>query len=137
VYAKKTGPEQCMQVKTPKEHAIYPLHTLSSAPLPPFMPFISPLRSRHLRRLQMPSSSHRRWRIGQLRSKLASSSFRPSISQRLLTSQGTNHEKTSTDSSVRSLKTKLLGDLDQTAGGSLSGETLGLVDLAQHGVGGL
>ncbi len=47
----------------------------------------------------------------------------------------TNHEQTSTNTSVGTLKTKLLSNLDQTAGGSLSWETLCLVDLAQHGIG--
>lgn len=52
-------------------------------------------------------------------------------------SQGTDHEETGTDTGVRTLETKLLGDLDQTGGGALTGETLGLVDLGKHGVGGL
>jgi hypothetical protein len=34
-------------------------------------------------------------------------------------------------------KTKLLGDLDQTGSGALTGCALGLVDLGEHGVGGL
>lgn len=34
-------------------------------------------------------------------------------------------------------KTKLLGDLDQTGSGALTRHTLGLVDLGEHGVGGL
>lgn len=48
--------------------------------------------------------------------------------------QSTNHEETGTDTAVRSTETELLGDLDETAGGSLSGQTLGLVDLGKHGV---
>ena len=32
---------------------------------------------------------------------------------------------------------ELLGDLDQTGSGALTGETLSLVDLGEHGVGGL
>lgn len=52
-------------------------------------------------------------------------------------SDGTNHEETSTNTGEAALETKLLGDLDQTAGGALTGETLGLVDLGKHGVGGL
>ena len=47
------------------------------------------------------------------------------------------HEKTSTNTSVRAAESKLLGDLDQTAGGALSGKTLGLVDLGEHSIGGL
>jgi len=49
----------------------------------------------------------------------------------------TNHEKTSPNTSERAPKTKLLGDLDQTASGTLSWKTLSLVNFAQHGVGGL
>jgi hypothetical protein len=52
-------------------------------------------------------------------------------------SQGSDHEETSADTRVGSTETELLGDLDQTGGGSLSGQTLGLVDLRKHGVGGL
>ena len=55
----------------------------------------------------------------------------------LTVGQSTNHEKTSTNTAVRATETKLLGDLDETAGGALSWETLGLVDLGKHGVGGL
>jgi hypothetical protein len=52
-------------------------------------------------------------------------------------SQSTNHEETGANTSVGSAETELLGDLDQTGGGSLSGQTLALVDLGEHGVGGL
>jgi hypothetical protein len=52
-------------------------------------------------------------------------------------SKGTDHEETRTDTTVRALNTELLGDLDETAGGALTGSTLGLVDLGKHGVGGL
>jgi hypothetical protein len=52
-------------------------------------------------------------------------------------SQSTDHEKTGTDTTVAAADTELLGDLDQTAGGSLTGKTLGLVDLGEHGIGGL
>lgn len=51
--------------------------------------------------------------------------------------KSTDHEETSTNTAVRTTETELLGDLDQTAGGALTGETLGLVDLGEHGVGGL
>jgi hypothetical protein len=46
----------------------------------------------------------------------------------------TNHDETSTNTSIRATETELAGNLDQTAGGALSWQTLGLVDLAQHGV---
>lgn len=52
-------------------------------------------------------------------------------------SKGTDHEETGTDTTVGALDTELLGDLDETAGGALTGSTLGLVDLGKHGVGGL
>lgn len=51
--------------------------------------------------------------------------------------QGTDHEETGTDTTVRALDTELLGDLDETAGGALTGSGNGLVDLGKHGVGGL
>jgi hypothetical protein len=51
--------------------------------------------------------------------------------------QGADHEKTGTDTTVRATETELLGNLDETAGGALTGLTLGLVDLGKHGVGGL
>jgi hypothetical protein len=51
--------------------------------------------------------------------------------------QGTDHEETGTDTGVGTTDTELLSDLDETAGGSLAGSTLGLVDLGQHGVSGL
>ena len=49
--------------------------------------------------------------------------------------QSTNHEQTGTDTTERSLETKLLGDLDQAASGALSRQALALVDLREHGVG--
>lgn len=49
--------------------------------------------------------------------------------------EGTNHEETGGETSERSRDTELLGDLDETGGGALTGETLGLVDLGKHGVG--
>lgn len=51
--------------------------------------------------------------------------------------QGTDHEETGTNTAVGTTDTELLGDLDETAGGALTGLTLGLVDLGQHGVSGL
>ncbi|KAJ8107405.1 hypothetical protein OPT61_g8892 [Boeremia exigua] len=56
---------------------------------------------------------------------------------KLTGSKGTDHEETGTNTAVRAADTELLGDLDQTAGGALTGLTLGLVDLGQHGVSGL
>lgn len=47
------------------------------------------------------------------------------------------HEETSANTSVTAADTELLTDLDQTGGVALTRETLGLVDLAQHGVSGL
>lgn len=51
--------------------------------------------------------------------------------------QSTNHEETGTDTGERATETELLGDLDETAGGTLTRKSLGLVDLGKHGVGGL
>ena len=51
--------------------------------------------------------------------------------------QSTNHEQTGADTRVGATDTELLGDLDETAGGALTRESLGLVDLGKHGVGGL
>ena len=56
------------------------------------------------------------------------------VNSKLTGSKGTDHEETGTDTAVRATETELLGDLDQTAGGALTGLTLGLVDLGQHGV---
>lgn len=55
----------------------------------------------------------------------------------LTSSQGTNHEQTSTDTGVGATEAELLTDLDQTGDGTLTGLTRGLVDLGEHGVGGL
>ncbi|TKW49736.1 hypothetical protein CTA1_5092 [Colletotrichum tanaceti] len=52
-------------------------------------------------------------------------------------SEGTDHEETGTDTGVGAADAELLGDLDEAGGGAFSGETLGLVDLGEHGVGGL
>jgi hypothetical protein len=51
--------------------------------------------------------------------------------------EGTDHEETGTNTGVRTTETKLLTDLDETRDSALTGETLGLVDLGKHGVGGL
>lgn len=52
-------------------------------------------------------------------------------------SEGANHEETSSDTGVGATETELLTDLHETTDGALTGETLGLVDLGEHGVGGL
>lgn len=52
-------------------------------------------------------------------------------------SEGADHEETSRETSERSRDTELLADLDETGGGALTGETLGLVDLGEHSIGGL
>lgn len=59
------------------------------------------------------------------------------IDGKLTGSQGTNHEETSANTSVRATETKLLGNLDETGSGALTRKTLGLVDLGEHSVGGL
>ena len=51
--------------------------------------------------------------------------------------QSTDHDETGTDTAERTLKAELLGDLDKTAGRALTGQTLGLVNLRQHSIGGL
>lgn len=50
---------------------------------------------------------------------------------------GSTYEETSANTGVRATETELLADLDQTGDSALTGETGGLVDLAQHGVSGL
>lgn len=52
-------------------------------------------------------------------------------------SESTDHEETGADTRVRSTDAELLTDLDETRDSSLTGKTLGLVDLGKHGVGGL
>lgn len=52
-------------------------------------------------------------------------------------SDTTDHEETGTDTGVRATETELLGDLDEAGDSALTGSALGLVDLGQHGVGGL
>merc|ERR1712093_433930 len=59
------------------------------------------------------------------------------VDSELTGSKSSNHEQTGWETGERTLKTKLLGDCDQTAGDALARKTLGLVDLAQHGIGGL
>jgi hypothetical protein len=56
---------------------------------------------------------------------------------KLAGSESSDHEETGTDTRVRSTDTELLTDLDETRDSSLTGETLGLVDLGEHGIGGL
>ena len=52
-------------------------------------------------------------------------------------SQGTDHEETETDTRVGATDAELFSDLHETGHGSLTGSTGGLVDLGEHGVGGL
>lgn len=52
-------------------------------------------------------------------------------------SQGTDHEETGADTSVAATEAELLADLGKAGDGALTRETLGLVDLAQHGISGL
>lgn len=49
----------------------------------------------------------------------------------------TYHEETSANTSVAATEAKLLGDLHETGEVALTRSTLGLVDLAEHSVGGL
>jgi len=58
-----------------------------------------------------------------------------SVDGELTGSEGTDHEETGTETGEGSLESELLGDLDETGGGSLSWKTLGLVDLGEHGIG--
>lgn len=66
--------------------------------------------------------------------RLTDSLLDVSVNGELTCSDGSDHEQTSTNTAERTLQTKLLGDLDQTAGGSLTWKTLGLVDLGKHRV---
>jgi len=59
------------------------------------------------------------------------------VDSELESGQGTDHEETRSDTGVGSPKAELLSDLDEAGSSSLSGSTRGLVDLGQHGVGGL
>jgi hypothetical protein len=59
------------------------------------------------------------------------------IDGELTSSESSDHEETGADTRVGSAETELLGNLDQTGSGSLSGKTLALVNLRQHSVGGL
>jgi hypothetical protein len=55
----------------------------------------------------------------------------------LTSSDGADQEETGTKTAEAALETEILSDLDETGGSSFAGQTLGLVDLAQHGIGGL
>ena len=55
----------------------------------------------------------------------------------LTSGDGADHEQTGTNTTVGATDTELLGDLDETGDSSLTGSALGLVDLGEHGVGGL
>lgn len=58
-----------------------------------------------------------------------------SVDGELTSGDSSNHDSTSTNTGERATDTELLTDLDETGDGTLSWETLGLVDLAEHGVG--
>lgn len=53
------------------------------------------------------------------------------------TYQCSDHEQTGTNTGVRSAQAQFLCNLDEAGGGALTWCSLGLVDLAEHGVGGL
>lgn len=63
--------------------------------------------------------------------------FQVAVDGELTGSKSTNHEETGAKTGVRTTDTELLGDLDETRGGTLTRSTLGLVDLGQHGISGL
>jgi hypothetical protein len=65
----------------------------------------------------------------------AESLLQVTVDGELTGSEGTDHEETGTDTAEGSTETELLGDLDETGHGALTGLTLGLVDLGEHGVG--
>jgi hypothetical protein len=65
----------------------------------------------------------------------AESLLQVTVDGELTSGQGSDHEETGTDTGVGATETELLADLDQTGGGALTGEALGLVDLGKHGVG--
>lgn len=59
------------------------------------------------------------------------------VDSELESGEGSDHEETGTDTTVRATETELFSDLDKTAGGGLAGSTGGLVDFGQHGISGL
>lgn len=59
------------------------------------------------------------------------------VDHELTGGQGTDHDETGTQTSEETLDAQLTGHLDQSRSGTLSGLTLGLVDLGEQGVGGL
>ena len=59
------------------------------------------------------------------------------INRKLPRRQRSHHEQSCSDPGIAPPQPQILRDLDQPAGGALSWESLGLVDLAEHGVGGL
>ena len=68
-------------------------------------------------------------------SKAQSSNEGLTIDSELSSSQGSNHDKTCSETSEAPSQTELLGNLDQTTSDTLTWQTLGLVDFAEHGVG--
>ena len=72
------------------------------------------------------------------RRRLTSSPKHPldvSVDGELASSQCTNHEQSSTNTCIAAPEAELLSDLNQSACGTLTRKTLGLVDLGQHSVG--
>lgn len=55
----------------------------------------------------------------------------------LASSDGADEEETGTKTAEAALETELTGNLDETRHSSLTRGTLGLVDLAEHGISGL
>jgi hypothetical protein len=73
---------------------------------------------------------HQHLRIGPCTAQLT-------VNHELTGGQGTDHDETGTQTSEETLGAQLTGHLDQSRGGSLTGLTLGLVDLGEQSVGGL
>jgi len=69
--------------------------------------------------------------------KLTKSLLDVTVDGELTSSDTTNHDKTSRKTSESTTQTELTSDLDETANGTLTRGSLGLVDLGQHGVSGL
>jgi hypothetical protein len=98
-------------------------------------PLIESWRSRHRRwhlKLELAFATHVSYQF-----KLTERLLDVAVDGELTSGQGSNHEETSTETGEAALETELLGNLDQTAGGTFSGQTLCLVDLGEHSVGGL
>lgn len=59
------------------------------------------------------------------------------VDKELTGSEGTDHDETGAHTGEETTDTELLGHVNETRGDGLAGETLGLVDLGEEGVGGL